>query len=460
MGNMIRVSLLVGTVAALLTCTVRAGDLSPCRNDGSVFERLSSFNPHLSNRSEAAWSMKFASLSRDEYDFFRGTADLFADELRTRRDDWRDASIPHVQLHGDVHIGNMGTFRGRGALPGAIRFGLVDFDESLVGPFEIDLLRGATALRFAAKEKRLGIGEQDLDDAIEAMCSAYAAALLDPPVGNELAARFRVVRRLLKKARSEESDAYINEFAVGPPLRFRAARTKKDRAVDVMRTVDDDERSRIIDAVWFYLERGTSTATRKRFRFESREELAAGVLDVAAWTRVGSSGSQGLRKYLVLLDRPLRDHAGSLILQLKEEPEPAARRASLLAVGTARGRASEVAAAALQMNPEPPWLVGFTSIGDVEFLVKSKDPWGKEPKSSDISSRRSLIEMATLMGTLVGRGHTLHWTREHSPQLAAQAATSAQARTAMFIEMSACLQVAIEGAFIDLRANPFGAEAP
>jgi uncharacterized protein (DUF2252 family) len=79
--------------------------------------------------------------------FYRGAAAVMAADL---------ASVPtsglHVQLCGDAHLSNLGVF----ASPSReLLFDLNDFDETLTGPWEWDLLRLATSFTIAGRDRPL-----------------------------------------------------------------------------------------------------------------------------------------------------------------------------------------------------------------------------------------------------------------------------------------------------------------
>lgn len=442
----------VGVLVALFR-SVSLAQSGDAHGDGATYSRLGALNPHLTERAGLGWAIKLHSLMRGPYDFFRGTADLFAADVRELDPDWCDESLPPVQLHGDVHLGNVGAYQGEGTAGKAIHFGLVDFDEAIVGPCELDLLRGAVSLRCAVAQERLSIPECTVNAAIHAMCRSYAAALGTPPSDEELEDRFPMVKEVMRKARKATPEAYVAKYTQAGPLRFRSVRLKRGDPSDIMEPVDAQTWDQIVDAVWRYLQHGADSATRRRLRFNTLDELGAGVLDVAAWTRVGSSGSQGLQKFLVLLDRPLVDVAGSLIIQLKEEPIPAAARARLVTSASGVARAEEVAAASWVLNPHRPWLVGFTHINDRAFLVKTKDPWGKELASGDLTSPESVEQGGELIGALLGRSHRQTWARTAPSWSIERAIESIRSRVHLFVETSRCLEAAQRAAYNDVMSD-------
>lgn len=372
----------------------------------TTLEFLRAVNPHLVAQGELAMALKVHSLMEDDLAFFRGTADLFYLWCGDHATDWLTHHRLEVRLHGDLHIGNIGTYRVASRTGLDLRFGIVDLDETIRGPYQLDLLRALTSLHFAAARGDFTFSQQRAASLAPEMCAQYQASMLAADRDSALRLEFLLVQQTLHEALDNEFDAYLAEYVVGDPLRFKSCRLNGDGAVlEVMGAVDKALSADVIDGLWSYLSGGTNETTRSLFRWKNRGQLAEGVLDVVSWVRLGSSGSQGLRKFLVLLDHPLIGTDQPLILQLKEEPTPAATRAGVLDSSLGIDRAAEVADAYGQLARPAKWLVGHTSIRGHGYLVKTKDPWGVELSPKDIHTFSDLKKTAGLMGLLLGRAH-------------------------------------------------------
>ncbi|MBF4995458.1 DUF2252 domain-containing protein [Arthrobacter gandavensis] len=85
------------------------------------------------------------------FTFYRGTAGIMAADLR----DTPRAGLT-AQLCGDAHLSNFGVF----ASPERdLLFGINDFDETLPGPFEYDVLRLAASFTVAARNNALSAAD-------------------------------------------------------------------------------------------------------------------------------------------------------------------------------------------------------------------------------------------------------------------------------------------------------------
>lgn len=101
------------------------------------------------------------------FTFYRGAAKIMATDLK---DTPRAGLI--AQLCGDAHLSNFGVF----ASPERqLLFDLNDFDETLPGPFEYDVLRMSASFTIAARNNRFSAG--DVHDVTLAAVRAYREAM-------------------------------------------------------------------------------------------------------------------------------------------------------------------------------------------------------------------------------------------------------------------------------------------
>src|ERR1035438_5681467 len=88
--------------------------------------------------------VKYKRMSLSPFAFFRGSVGLMVADL---------ARLPHtsirVQLCGDAHVQNLGSFAGP---DGRLLFDVNDFDETIAGPWEWDAKRLATSIVLAGRD--------------------------------------------------------------------------------------------------------------------------------------------------------------------------------------------------------------------------------------------------------------------------------------------------------------------
>src|SRR5258706_5216177 len=90
--------------------------------------------------------IKYARMRVSPFAFFRGAVSIMAADL---------GRLPNsglrVQLCGDAHVQNLGSFAGP---DGGLGFDLNDFDETIRGPWEWDVKRMAASIVLAGPEAR------------------------------------------------------------------------------------------------------------------------------------------------------------------------------------------------------------------------------------------------------------------------------------------------------------------
>ncbi len=366
---------------------------------------MRSLNPWLSPSDPRELPMKVRSILADEFRFFRGTDDLFYAWCRIHCADWLADDAGDVLLHGDVHIGNVGTYHAEGPVGAAIHLGLIDLDETFVGPFQLDLLRAACSIRFqAALDSTLD--NDAADRAVRALCNAYRAALRGQRTADQLAAEEPVLARLLDEARAGKLAKHGRKYSTGDnrPV-FRPLIVRNDVPRELLTPIDDETRRVLVGALARYWAGADGAALRARLRWKTRAELEQSVLDVAQWTKLSSSGSQGVRKYLLLLKDPLREAEGPFILHFKESPVPAAARAGLIPAEHGATRSRFVARAHARLQSPPQWLIGYTEFDGRGYLIKPKDPFSEEPDAEDFPGPDGLRRAAVVLGVLLGAAH-------------------------------------------------------
>ncbi|MES2697621.1 MAG: DUF2252 family protein [Verrucomicrobiota bacterium] len=99
---------------------------------------LHGFQPDAKNESLRLW-LKRGKLAESDFNYFRGHADVFYRY-------WKKLELPSspaVWSCGDVHVKNVGTYRGQN---GIAYFDLDDFDDAALAPLHFDLGRATAGL--------------------------------------------------------------------------------------------------------------------------------------------------------------------------------------------------------------------------------------------------------------------------------------------------------------------------
>lgn len=113
--------------------------------------------------------IRYGRMSASPFAFFRGSADIFAADI---------ASLPRtglqVQLCGDAHLANFGTFM---TPDRQLVFTITDFDETLPGPFEWDLLRLTASVALVGHQR--GVSGKRRRALVMAAVRAYREAMIE-----------------------------------------------------------------------------------------------------------------------------------------------------------------------------------------------------------------------------------------------------------------------------------------
>ena len=264
--------------------------------------------------------LRYARMQVSPFAFYRGAAAIMASDLAPTR-----TSGLRVQLCGDAHLSNFGTFES----PAREQvFDISDFDETLMGPWEWDVKRLATSVCIAGRERRFS--RAAIDNAVLQTVAAYRLSMrtfarqgnrkvwyaqlgidrvADLPAGNADAKRLRVLERQLEKLRLQTSATVLEKLTetVDGAIRFRS------NPPDV---VPIDELAGEPGAA---VAEANVLALLRDYRAGLREDLRTlldGYRYAAAARKVVGVGSVGTRVWVILLHG--RDGRDPLVLQAKE----------------------------------------------------------------------------------------------------------------------------------------------
>jgi uncharacterized protein (DUF2252 family) len=249
-------------------------------------------------------------MAASAWNYYRGAAAVMAADLAGQTN-----SGLTVQLCGDAHILNFGLW----ATPERnLLFDLRDFDETLAGPFEWDVMRFAASVVVAARQSRLK--PRRAEDAVTAGVRAYCRRMRGYATMPELdiwydgthvdkmiryfqpADRGRIsihIEKQRKRRTSRGAFAKLTTMAHGRP------RISADPPMRV--TMSDDEQAHLVD---------TLLAEYRLTLQDDRRTLFDRFTEADAVRQVVGVGSVGMRVYLLLLEG--RSGADPLFLQAKQ----------------------------------------------------------------------------------------------------------------------------------------------
>jgi uncharacterized protein (DUF2252 family) len=378
-------------IIAAMSAAARAEGPSPY----DVIEH--NFGSYVDRNDPLALPLKIKSLAADPYKFWRGSKDLFFAWAKTDARDWLDDHSNYVSSHGDLHLGNIGTYT-TDAHFRSLAFGMVDFDDSTDLPFELELLQGLITLRLVADQR--SIAPDPSGDPAETLLNAYQDALVAGKTATELLANDDKVIAMLRETWGRGYDDELLAFAKDGAFR-KSILAPNDAVREILRPAKDRAPA-IAEGIAAAIARDPKLAGR--IRLGSAKDVLAAVKDVAQRTRVGSSGSQGLKKYLVLLSHPLVGEHHDVMIYLKQQIPAAAERAGAVPrdARPPGQRCSEEMAA---LTDPPAWFNGWCQVGDESYWVTVKEPWSDELDAGDVKDASTLLWAARAWGTVAGSAH-------------------------------------------------------
>lgn len=358
------------------------------------------YAPYMSSTDPLAFPMKVRSIAADPYKFWRGSKDLFFIWCRSQTADWLADRSSFLINHGDLHLGNIGTYVSEEGW-GKLAFGMVDFDDSAKLPFQLELLQGLITLELTARQNTLALSEADDAKLADTLFARYRVAVNSKRTATAMLKDESdpIVLKLLKRAQrsyQEELDSYIKDG------KFRTSITSESGKLKEILTPAVDRADDIAKGVAAAISNSPEFA--ELLRLSDRASIKSATKDIVLRTRLGSSGSQGLKKYLVLLDHPLKSADHDAILYLKQEIPTAAERSGIIP----RDPRSPGQRAKQDMDhlTEPRALAnGWCEIGGESYWVTFKEPWSDELDPDSVKTFDDLLHMAIIWGTVAGATH-------------------------------------------------------
>lgn len=353
--------------------------------------------------------------------FLRGSAPLFY-EMLAEHPELLEGPPDTGHLCGDAHVENFGVFRtdqakvkGAAADPDhpVFVFDVNDFDETVVGPWRLDVLRLLSSVVLAGREFTAG-GPQIIA-MLRALLDAYVGAAF---LGRALPETPPPVLRLLSKAEKRSAQQVLDRRTelVGGTRRFIIG----ERYLVLPPELAKGARQAFADYVHGLADPGHSS------RFD--------VVDLAF--RIAGTGSLGTLRIAVLA-RGKGDSDGGWLFDMKEEGAPAAVP---LCTVDQPDDALRVIAGMRACLDSPPRMLGTTKLGAISVLVRRLAPQEDKLDLTRIA-KDELLGVARTLGALLGRAHrrgatsagTTPWSANELDALIERAVTVAGVHEAAYL---------------------------
>ncbi|MFJ2988759.1 DUF2252 domain-containing protein [Collimonas sp. NPDC087041] len=344
----------------------------------NVVKRIQEYN---AGRDPERLQLKYRNIRSNPFVFLRGTCHLFYERL-PKSGLFRSA--PATWICGDLHLENFGTYKGDNRLT---YFDMNDFDEAVLAPTSLELVRFLTSVLIAAEGLSLSAAESRI--LCRTFLDAYSNALtLGKARWVERDTAQGMVGELLNDLRGRQRALYLDSRTVRKGKQ-RILRTDGKKALPA----SDKQRAKV-------------TAFMNAFAAEQPNPEFYKVLDVAR--RVAGTGSLGVDRYSILVEgkgSPDTNYLldlkqalpSSLAPYLKlEQPKWKSEAARVVAL---QRRCQAVSMAFLQ-----PVMLGKTS-----YVLR-----GLQPSEDRVTLNRSQQKMSDIQRVLTTMGNIVAWAQLRS----------------------------------------------
>jgi uncharacterized protein (DUF2252 family) len=379
----------------------------------SLADRQYAIDKERTRRFPALFRHKLERMSASPLAFLRGSAPLFYEEMLA---DTKDGPAGEGWIVGDLHLENFGAYRAAGGREDEnVVFDLNDFDDTLIGPWWLDVLRFTTSLLVASRE--LGATGLVALELADHMLDAWMRNAFD---GAVLPKKPRPVEALLRQVGSRSRAKLLD-------ARTRAVRGERrflrgPRYADLPKSV----LAELPRAFEIYIE---SIAPKERPKGSLR------ILDAAL--RIAGTGSLGGLRIAVLVEGK-GGPTGQWIFDLKEQGTPSA---ACLAGKPKLPPAERVCTGFRACVAHPPRMMGATRIGKLSMSGRRLAPQEDKLDLRRIQSQ-DIRPLATYLGALLGAAHARGakkipkaWSKSDRAALRAQAITLAGLHEGLYLAL-------------------------
>ncbi|BAH53804.1 DUF2252 domain-containing protein [Rhodococcus opacus] len=360
-----------------------------------IVEVLDEAFADLMEADPGAFRTKFRKMAANPFAFYRGSACLFYDDLRTFDDPWADERTGRVWIHGDLHLENFGTYMNS---EGTLVFDVNDFDEAYVGHFSWDLRRFVASLALMGWQKALP--ESDVRALAETYLRSYVEQVLqyvreeaDEAFALRLDNSRGAIHDLLLSARLATRVSLLESVTV---LEDYDRHFRRGRGV---RELEEAERATVCEAVETYVDRVPRSKRSTRPVFYR-------IKDVVGRKGFGI-GSAGLPAYNVLIEGASQALENDIVLSLKQgnvaAPSRIVDESGVREYFEHEGHRTVVSQRALQVHTDP--LLGYTEIDGAGFVVAELSPYELDLDWSDLTEPEDIAPLLEDLGRATAKVH-------------------------------------------------------
>ena len=310
----------------------------------SLIRRIEKFNE---GRDTDLLKLKYEALKESPFRFFRGTCHLYYEDLPEKSFILKSAK---TWICGDLHLENFGTFKGNNRLA---YFDMNDFDEAMLGPCLLDVVRLCTSIFLAADLVKLEIA--DCNKLVKDLLESYACNLEQGYIKHiEQKTATGFVKDLLDHASQRKRSEMLKQ-------RVQISKSEISIKHDLLKAfqVKKDTRKEVKEALKLWAQKNTVNPEFYK------------LMDVA--NRATGTGSIGIERHLVLVHGKGKPD-GYYLLDIKEAALPSGLRYLDLKQPKWKNEAERLIAIQRRVQAASPAYLNPIKIGKKWFVMKELQP--------------------------------------------------------------------------------------
>ncbi|CAF1133214.1 unnamed protein product [Adineta steineri] len=347
-----------------------------------------------------AFRGRFRKMAATPFNFYRGSALLFYQDLKIDQDPWINGHIEagNIFIHGDLHAENFGTYLDN---HGILNFDVNDFDEGYCGPFTWDIKRLLASLNLVAHSK--GCSDIEIEQILRTCVESYLKQVdefCQQPDNIFLLTLTNTtgkIKKILNETRIKSHVEHLNSMTVIEDYDRRFIRSK------TIKDVDDDLRADILEAFENYVK---TIPEFKKKGDQNSENFSYHIKDIVSRSSSGI-GSAGKVSYSILVEGPTQTLENDIILYMK----PAQKSAISYVVQNDElenffqhdGLRTVLCSYAMQAVT-PQWL-GYTSLRSIPCVVDEVTAHSQGLEWDDINDINDMFEVVTYLGQVTAKIH-------------------------------------------------------
>ncbi|CAF4005628.1 unnamed protein product [Rotaria sp. Silwood2] len=374
-----------------------------------IIETFSHFFQAGIRENPTAFRGRFRKMAATPFNFYRGSAVLFYQDLKVDQDKFiaRNNAAGQVFIHGDLHAENFGTYLDH---DGILNFDVNDFDEGYVGPFTWDVKRLVASLNLICYSK--GFSDKEIEHILIVCVEEYLKQVYEfcKKAKDRFALTLRntsgKIKKLLNETRIKSHVAHLDSMTCIENYDRRFIRSK------YIQDVDANLRDDLMRAFKKYLETIPENK-RNPGKNSTNDQVTYKIKDIVARSSPGI-GSAGKISYSFLIEGGSETLENDIILYMKPAQKSAVsyvvRNPAVEEYFKHDGLRTVLCSYAMQAST-PKWL-GYATLGTIPCLVDAVTAHAEDLDWSDINDFQDVVEVVQYLGRAMADSDCLNTPKD------------------------------------------------